>query len=106
LILMMSSGNPGDAGLFNWTASWTASWTAAARMGNHGENMGSNGEPEATDSIWSSIWSVDSYKEMEYKLHSLRSLVCDLLRTNQELRDALFDAHGNNAEPRSGNAPR
>jgi hypothetical protein len=41
------------------------------------------------------------YKEMEYRLQSLRSLVCDLLKTNQELRDALLDAgivkHGREA---------
>jgi hypothetical protein len=71
--------HPGDAGFFSRTA---------AGVGNHGENMGSNCERDETDSIW----SVESYQEMEYRLHSLRSLVCDLLRTNQELRDALFDA--------------
>jgi len=53
--------------------------------------MGSNGEPEETDNLW----RIDSRKEMEYRVNSLQSLVCDLLRTNQELRDALFDAHGN-----------
>ena len=41
------------------------------------------------------------YKEMEYRLKSLRSLVCDLLKTNQELRNALLDAgidkHGREA---------
>ena len=37
-------------------------------------------------------WSIDSFLEMEYKLDSLRSLVCDLLKTNQELRDALVKA--------------
>jgi hypothetical protein len=60
-----------------------------------------NGEPEETDNLW----SIDSRKEMEYRLNSLQSLVCDLLRTNQELRDAVFDADGN-AEPRSRNIPR
>jgi hypothetical protein len=75
--------------------------TATARMGDHGENMGSNGEPDETDNLW----SIDSHKEMEYRLNSLQSLVCDLLRTNQELRDALFEAHGN-AEPRSRKIPR
>jgi hypothetical protein len=43
----------------------------------------------------------NSYKEMEYRLKSLRSLVCDLLKTNQELRNALLDAgidmHGRSA---------
>jgi hypothetical protein len=67
-------------------------------MDHHGENMGSNCEPDEN------LWSVDSYKEMEYRLHSLRSLVCDLLRTNQELRDALLDARG--AEPQSRNTAR
>jgi hypothetical protein len=71
---------PRDAGFFVGTA--------AAGVGNHGENMGSNCEPDETDHIW----SVESHREMEFTLHSLRSLVCDLLRTNQELRDALFDA--------------
>jgi hypothetical protein len=63
--------------------------------------MGSNCEPDETDNIW----SVDSYKEMEYRLNSLRSLVCDLLKTNQELRDALLDAHCG-AEPQSRETPR
>ena len=36
--------------------------------------------------------NIDSYQEMEYRLKSLRALVCDLLKTNQELRDALLDA--------------
>jgi len=53
--------------------------------------MDNNREPDETDTLW----SVDSYQEMEYRIHSLRSLVCDLLKTNQELRDALTDAHGN-----------
>jgi hypothetical protein len=85
---------PGDAGFLSRTA---------AAMGNHGENMGSNCEPDETDGIW----SVESYKEMEYRLHSLRSLVCDLLKTNQELRDALFDARIEcSAEPQSRNRPK
>jgi hypothetical protein len=76
--------------------------TAAAAMGDHGENMGSNCEPDETDGIW----SAGSYKEMEYRLHSLRSLVCELLKTNQELRDALFDARIEcSAEPQSRNRP-
>jgi len=36
--------------------------------------------------------NVDSRQEMEYSLSSLRSLVCDLLKANQELRYALLDA--------------
>lgn len=42
-------------------------------------------EPDDTDPHL----NMDSYKEMEYKLHCLRSLVCDLLKANQELREAL-----------------
>jgi hypothetical protein len=37
-------------------------------------------------------WSIDSCLELEEKLNSLRSLVCHLLKTNQELRDALLEA--------------
>ena len=44
--------------------------------------------PYATDIRW----SADSSLEMEHRLNSLRSLVCDLLKTNQELRDALLQA--------------
>lgn len=36
--------------------------------------------------------SMDSYKEMEYRLSCLRSLVCELLKANQDLRDALLGA--------------
>jgi hypothetical protein len=35
---------------------------------------------------------IGAYQEMEYRLKSLRALVCDLLKTNQELRSALLDA--------------
>ena len=34
--------------------------------------------------------SIESHREMEETLHSLRSLICDLLRENQELRTALL----------------
>jgi hypothetical protein len=44
--------------------------------------------PHATDNRW----SIDSFLEMERSLNSLRSLVCDLLKTNQELRHALLEA--------------
>jgi hypothetical protein len=54
-------------------------------MGNNGENMDTNGKLDATGNRS----SMDSYQETEYRLASLRSLVCDLLKTNQELRDAL-----------------
>lgn len=37
-------------------------------------------------------WRTDSYPEMEQKLNSLRSLVCDLLKANEELRNALHEA--------------
>jgi hypothetical protein len=59
----------------------------AGDAGNNGENMDNNCERQATDDLMSS-----SYKEMEYRLTSLRSIVCDLLKTNQELRSALLDA--------------
>jgi hypothetical protein len=55
--------HPRDAGFFIGTA--------AAGVGNHGENMGSNCEPDETDHIW----SAESHREMEFTLHSLRSLV-------------------------------
>jgi hypothetical protein len=35
---------------------------------------------------------IGAYHEMEYRLKSLRALVCDLLKTNQELRNALLAA--------------
>jgi hypothetical protein len=44
---------------------------------------------------------IGAYQEMDYRLKSLRALVCDLLKTNQELRSALLDAgidlHGGKA---------
>ena len=51
--------------------------------------MGSNCEPDETEN---NLWNTDSYKEMEFRLNSLHSLVFDLLKTNQELRDALVNA--------------
>ena len=59
----------------------------AGDAGNNGESMDKNCEPQETDDFQDG-----SYKEMEYRLTSLRSLVCDLLKTNQELRSALLDA--------------
>jgi len=47
--------------------------------------MGNNGEQNATDNHG----HIDLNEEMESRLNSLRSLVCELLKTNQELRDAL-----------------
>jgi len=51
--------------------------------------MGSNYEPDETENH---LWSTDSNEEMKFRLKSLRSLVFDLLKTNQELRDALVNA--------------
>jgi hypothetical protein len=53
-----------------------------------GENMDNHWEPHKTDEPR----DIDAYQEMEYRLKSLRALVCDLLKTNQELRSALLDA--------------
>jgi hypothetical protein len=36
--------------------------------------------------------SMESYQEMQYRLSCLRSLVCDLLKANQDLREAMLDA--------------
>ena len=55
---------------------------------NNGEIMDNHNQPHETDDLW----GISSYQEMEYRLKSLRSLVCDLLKTNQELRHALRDA--------------
>ena len=55
---------------------------------NNGETMDNHNQPHETDDLW----GIGSYQEMEYRLKSLRSLVCDLLKTNQELRHALRDA--------------
>jgi len=46
--------------------------------------------------------STDACLEIELQLKSLRSLLCDLLKSNQELRTALRDAKANllhNQEP-------
>ena len=51
-------------------------------------NMDNHWEPPKTDDLR----DIGAYQEMEYRLKSLRALVCDLLKTNQELRDALLDA--------------
>jgi len=52
------------------------------------ENMDSCEVPHTTDNRW----SIDSYLEMGQRLNYLRSLVCDLLKKNQELRSALLQA--------------
>jgi hypothetical protein len=56
-------------------------------VGQGAENMKNHCEPHERDALCD-----NSYNEMEYRLKSLRSLVCDLLKTNQELRNALLDA--------------
>jgi hypothetical protein len=50
--------------------------------------MDNHWEPHETDEHR----DIGAYQEMEYRLKSLRALVCDLLKTNQELRSALLDA--------------
>jgi hypothetical protein len=57
-------------------------------VGQGAENMNNRCEPQVSDALC----DTNSYNEMEYRLKSLRSLVCDLLKTNQELRNALLDA--------------
>jgi hypothetical protein len=54
-------------------------------QGNNGANMGCNCDPDEMDDLQ----SANSSREVEGKLSCLRSLVCDLLKTNQELRNAL-----------------
>jgi hypothetical protein len=48
--------------------------------------------PRAPHNRWSTDSLIDSLTDMECQLESLRSLVCDLLKTNQELRMALLEA--------------
>jgi hypothetical protein len=57
-------------------------------LNNFGEDMDSCEELHATDNRS----STDSLLEVEGRLNSLTSLVCDLLKTNQELRVALLEA--------------
>ena len=67
--------------------------------------MDSNYEPDET----CYLRSFDSYQEMKHKFRSLRSLVCDLLKTNQELRTALLEAKSGahcSDGPQSRNVPR
>lgn len=50
-------------------------------------------------------WSFESCSEMADRLTALRLLVCDLLKTNQELRYALLEAgacgqHNQGAQPK------
>ena len=70
-------------------------------MNLNGENMHSYESPRAS----SNSWSIESCRELEQRLNSLSSLVCNLLRTNQELRDALLEAtidmqSGQDSQPR------
>lgn len=53
-----------------------------------GENLGKNCEHYETDDRCGDAFD----KEMEYRIESLRQLVCDLLKTNQDLREALMEA--------------
>ena len=57
-------------------------------FGKYGNNMDNYAEPNASNSRS----SIDANREMEYRLNSLHALVCDLLKTNQELRGALEQA--------------
>ncbi|MCU1324510.1 MAG: hypothetical protein JWM43_4159 [Acidobacteriaceae bacterium] len=54
------------------------------------ENLSDNGEDMEYDKA--SPATADSWLEMEQRLASLRTLVCDLLKANQELRQALLSA--------------
>jgi hypothetical protein len=56
--------------------------------GGDGESMDNHWERHETDEFL----EIGAYQEIEYRLRSLRALVCDLLKTNQELRTALLDA--------------
>jgi hypothetical protein len=64
---------------------WTLSY--------NGENMDSCEVPHAPDNAW----SIDAYLEMEDRLNSLRSLVCDLLKKNHELPLALLETRSTKA---------
>jgi hypothetical protein len=57
-------------------------------LSDNGENMDSDEVLNPADHPG----SVDSYRELQSELKSLRSLVCDLLKANQELRVALLEA--------------
>ena len=53
--------------------------------------MSPNGQPDATGQTS----STDTDREMEQTLNVLRSVVCDLLQANQQLREALLAAKTN-----------
>jgi len=66
-----------------------SAWELAVRtIGDNRAKMSNSCEPDETDNLP----SMESYREMESRLNCLRSLVCDLLKTNQELRSAVVDA--------------
>jgi hypothetical protein len=77
--------------IFESLTAWTLSnnWT----LRNNGENMDSCETSQAIDTHpIKTRRSVESSLEAEDRLNSLRLLVCDLLKTNQELRHALAEA--------------
>jgi hypothetical protein len=53
--------------------------------------MSHNGQPDATGQSS----SMENYREMEQNLNVLRSVVCELLQDNQQLREALLAAKTN-----------
>ena len=67
----------------------------ACTMNNNGANMHSCETPRASGNSLSPNARPDARLELEHRLNSLSSLVCDLLRTNQELRHALLEAKVN-----------
>ena len=74
----------------NFTA-WTLSNNGT--LSSNGENMDSCETLQARDTHpIETRRSVESSLEAEDRLNSLRLLVCDLLKTNQELRHALLEA--------------
>ena len=50
--------------------------------------------------------SIESHQEIEETLHSLRSLICDLLRENQELRTALLAERPKTSRHKRLSSPR
>ena len=48
--------------------------------------------------------SIESHREMEATLRSLRSLICDLLRENHELRMALLEQRSETTKDAKGTA--
>lgn len=50
-----------------------------------------DGETMEHCELLNAIDNHSSYTQMEYNIRSLQRLVCDLLKKNQQLRDALSD---------------